>query len=117
MGVDRMMPVTRFHDAQIYAREWSGGGLLMGGFESNAISCFYKDGIPDKFEFQLLEENWEQFSKNFFYFIHLYLIFLKRNVSKCIKISDRNILDVYFLAYSYVSDIHCIRFYSSLQAS
>ena len=57
-----MMPVTRYHDASIYAREWSGGGLLVGGFEPNAISCFYKEGIPDKFEFQLLEEDWEHFS-------------------------------------------------------
>ena len=77
MGIDRMMPVTRFHDAQIYAREWSGGGLLMGGFEPNAMSCFYKDGIPDKFEFQLLEENWDHFSNFFSFIFNPYFIKLK----------------------------------------
>jgi len=61
MGVDSMMPVTRDHDGNLYFREWS-GGLMAGGFEPNAISCFY-DGIPENFEFQLLEENWEHFGE------------------------------------------------------
>jgi len=56
-----MMPVTRDHDGNLYFREWS-GGLMAGGFEPNAISCFY-DGIPENFEFQLLEENWEHFGE------------------------------------------------------
>ena len=56
-----MMPVLRYYGGHIYAREWS-GGLMVGGFEPGAMSCFYKEGIPDKFEFQLLDENWEHFS-------------------------------------------------------
>ena len=53
--------VIRDYDGHIYAREWS-GGLLAGGFEKKGIPTFL-DGIPDKFEFQLLPENWEQFRK------------------------------------------------------
>ena len=35
---------------------------MAGGFEPNPLPCFH-DKIPEKFEFQLLDENWEQFSK------------------------------------------------------
>eukprot|EP00111_Clytia_hemisphaerica_P017980 TCONS_00053215-protein len=58
-NVDPMMPVTRDHDGHLYFREWS-GGLMAGGFEPDAMSCFY-EGIPGKFEFQLLEEDWDHF--------------------------------------------------------
>ena len=61
MEIDSTMPVTRDYDSFTYIREWS-GGLLAGGFEPNPLSCFHEK-IPEKFEFQLLEENWEQFSK------------------------------------------------------
>lgn len=43
-----------------YYREWS-GGLVMGGFEPKCKPCF-TDGIPDKFEFSLLPEDWDHFS-------------------------------------------------------
>ncbi|GFR74605.1 pyruvate dehydrogenase phosphatase regulatory subunit, mitochondrial [Elysia marginata] len=58
-GVDPMMPVIRDFDGYSYFREWS-GGILAGGFEPNAKPCFHK-GIPDKFEFQLLPDDWDHF--------------------------------------------------------
>eukprot|EP00111_Clytia_hemisphaerica_P024731 TCONS_00072897-protein len=58
-NVDTMMPVTRDYDSFAYMREWS-GGLMAGGFEPNPLPCFH-DKIPEKFEFQLLDENWDQF--------------------------------------------------------
>ena len=58
-NVPNMMPVTRDLDARVFFREWS-GGLMLGGFEPNAKPCFY-DGIPEKFEFQVLPEDWQQF--------------------------------------------------------
>lgn len=54
-----MLPVLRDPDGAFYAREW-GGGLCLGGFESNAKPCFH-DSIPEHFEFQLLSEDWHQF--------------------------------------------------------
>ena len=59
-GVHSMLPVLRDYDAYIYVREWS-GGLLVGGFEPIGKPCFYEKGVPDKFEFQLLQEDWNQF--------------------------------------------------------
>lgn len=59
-GVHSMLPVLRDYDAYIYIREWS-GGLLAGGFEPIGKPCFYEKGVPDKFEFQLLQEDWDQF--------------------------------------------------------
>jgi len=59
-GIDSMLPVLRDYDAYIYVREWS-GGLLVGGFEPIGKPCFYENGVPDKFEFQLLQEDWNQF--------------------------------------------------------
>eukprot|EP00794_Sanderia_malayensis_P019005 gene19005-20917_t len=59
-GVHTMLPTLRDHDGYFYVREWS-GGLMAGGFEPLAKPCFYKDGIPEKFEFQLLQEDWDQF--------------------------------------------------------
>ena len=42
-------------------REWN-GGLLGGGFEPKAKPVFH-NGIPEKFEFQLLPEDWDHFRK------------------------------------------------------
>ena len=56
-GVDSMMPAIRDHCGCIYIREWS-GGILAGGFEPRGKPCFH-DGIPKRFEFQLLPEDWD----------------------------------------------------------
>src|SRR5688572_16053556 len=58
-GVYPMLPVMRDPDGFIYFKE-EVGGLVMGGFEPVA-KPWGMDGIPDKFEFQLLPEDWEQF--------------------------------------------------------
>ncbi len=58
-GVHPMLPVMRDPDGFIYFKE-EVGGLLMGGFEPKA-KPWGMDGIPEKFEFQLLPEDWEQF--------------------------------------------------------
>jgi len=57
--VDSMLPVMRDPDAYTYFREWS-GGLIMGGFEPECKPCFM-DGVPEDFEFSLLEEDWDHF--------------------------------------------------------
>ena len=58
-GVHPMLPVMRDPDGFIYFKE-EVGGLVMGGFEPVA-KPWGMDGIPDKFEFQLLPEDWDQF--------------------------------------------------------
>ncbi|XP_060066180.1 pyruvate dehydrogenase phosphatase regulatory subunit, mitochondrial-like [Ylistrum balloti] len=58
-GLDRMMPVVRDYDGLIYAREWS-GGIMTGGFEPKGKPIF-GEVVPDKFEFQLLPEDWDHF--------------------------------------------------------
>ncbi len=58
-GVHPMLPVMRDPDGRIYFKE-EVGGLLMGGFEPKA-KPWGMDGIPEKFEFQLLPEDWDQF--------------------------------------------------------
>ncbi|MBM3367538.1 MAG: FAD-dependent oxidoreductase [Betaproteobacteria bacterium] len=58
-GVHPNLPVMRDPDGFIYFKE-EVGGLLMGGFEPTAKPWGMK-GIPDKFEFQLLPEDWDQF--------------------------------------------------------
>ena len=58
-GVHPMLPVMRDPDGFIYFKE-EVGGLLMGGFEPKA-KPWGMDGIPEKFEFQLLPEDWDQF--------------------------------------------------------
>ena len=58
-GVYPMLPVMRDPDGFIYFKE-EVGGLVMGGFEPVA-KPWGMDGIPDKFEFQLLPEDWDQF--------------------------------------------------------
>ncbi|VDI20061.1 pyruvate dehydrogenase phosphatase regulatory subunit [Mytilus galloprovincialis] len=58
-GVDSTLPVIRDYDGLIYYREWS-GGVMAGGFEPVAKPVFHTN-IPDKFEFQLLPEDWDHF--------------------------------------------------------
>ncbi|MGH8705718.1 MAG: GcvT family protein [Burkholderiales bacterium] len=58
-GVHPMLPVMRDPDGYIYFKE-EVGGLVMGGFEPKA-KPWGMDGIPERFEFQLLPEDWDQF--------------------------------------------------------
>ncbi|MDP3612501.1 MAG: FAD-dependent oxidoreductase, partial [Rubrivivax sp.] len=58
-GVHPMLPVMRDPDGFIYYKE-EVGGLLMGGFEPQA-KPWRMDPIPSTFQFQLLDEDWEQF--------------------------------------------------------
>ena len=60
------MPLFRDPDSYTYFREWS-GGLCAGGFEPVCKPCFpaknnQLNSIPDKFEFQLFQEDWEHFN-------------------------------------------------------
>jgi 4-methylaminobutanoate oxidase (formaldehyde-forming) len=58
-GVHPMWPVVRDPDGFIYYKE-EVGGLLMGGFEPVA-KPWKVDPIPSTFQFQLLDEDWDQF--------------------------------------------------------
>lgn len=58
-GVHPDLPVLRDPDGYIYFKE-EVGGLVMGGFEPKA-KPWDVDRIPDKFEFQLLPEDWDHF--------------------------------------------------------
>ncbi len=58
-GVHPMLPVMRDPDGFIYYKE-EVGGLLMGGFEPLA-KPWRRDPIPNDFQFQLLDEDWDQF--------------------------------------------------------
>jgi hypothetical protein len=58
-GVHPMLPVMRDPDGFIYYKE-EVGGLLMGGFEPQA-KPWRVDPIPSTFQFQLLDEDWDQF--------------------------------------------------------
>jgi glycine cleavage system aminomethyltransferase T/glycine/D-amino acid oxidase-like deaminating enzyme len=58
-GVHPMLPVMRDPDGFIYYKE-EVGGLVMGGFEPRA-KPWKVDPIPASFQFQLLDEDWEQF--------------------------------------------------------
>jgi len=58
-GIHPMLPVMRDPDGFIYFKE-EVGGLVMGGFEPVA-KPWGMEGIPDKFEFELLPEDWDQF--------------------------------------------------------
>jgi glycine cleavage system aminomethyltransferase T/glycine/D-amino acid oxidase-like deaminating enzyme len=58
-GVVPDLPVMRDPDGYIYFKE-EVGGVVMGGFEPVA-KPWGMDGIPEKFEFQLLPEDWDQF--------------------------------------------------------
>ena len=58
-GVTPSLPVIRDPDGFIYYKE-EVGGLVMGGFEPVA-KPWNVDPIPDRFEFQLLAEDWDHF--------------------------------------------------------
>jgi heterotetrameric sarcosine oxidase gamma subunit len=58
-GVTPALPVIRDPDGYIYFKE-EVGGIVMGGFEPVA-KPWNVDRIPDRFEFQLLPEDWDQF--------------------------------------------------------
>jgi 4-methylaminobutanoate oxidase (formaldehyde-forming) len=58
-GVHPDLPVMRDPDGYIYYKE-EVGGLVMGGFEPVA-KPWDVPAIPDRFEFQLLAEDWDQF--------------------------------------------------------
>jgi 4-methylaminobutanoate oxidase (formaldehyde-forming) len=58
-GVHPMLPVMRDPDGFIYYKE-EVGGLVMGGFEPKA-KPWRVDPIPSTFQFQLLDEDWDQF--------------------------------------------------------
>ncbi len=58
-GVHPMLPVMRDPDGFIYYKE-EVGGLVMGGFEPQA-KPWKVDPIPNTFQFQLLDEDWDQF--------------------------------------------------------
>ncbi|MFO1217276.1 MAG: FAD-dependent oxidoreductase [Burkholderiaceae bacterium] len=58
-GVHPMTPVVRDPDGFIYYKE-EVGGLVMGGFEPVA-KPWRVDPIPSTFQFQLLDEDWDQF--------------------------------------------------------
>jgi len=58
-GVNPDLPVLRDPDGYIYFKEET-GGLVMGGFEPEA-KPWGMDGIPEKFEFSLLPDDWDQF--------------------------------------------------------
>ena len=58
-GVHPMLPVMRDPDGFIYYKE-EVGGLVMGGFEPMA-KPWKMDPIPSTFQFQLLDEDWDQF--------------------------------------------------------
>jgi len=58
-GVAPDLPVIRDPDGYIYYKE-EVGGLVMGGFEPVA-KPWQVPRIPDRFEFQLLAEDWDQF--------------------------------------------------------
>ena len=58
-GVPRDLPTLRDPDRLTYYKE-EVGGLVMGGYESNPIP-WAEGGIPEKFHFSLLDENWDHF--------------------------------------------------------
>ncbi|TMG96985.1 MAG: FAD-dependent oxidoreductase [Betaproteobacteria bacterium] len=58
-GVSPSLPVIRDPDGFIYYKE-EVGGLVMGGFEPVA-KPWDVERIPERFEFQLLPEDWDQF--------------------------------------------------------
>ena len=58
-GVHPMLPVMRDPDGFIYYKE-EVGGLVMGGFEPRA-KPWKVDPVPSSFQFELLDEDWDQF--------------------------------------------------------
>src|SRR5439155_26158882 len=60
-GVHRDLPVLRDPDGFGYFKE-EVGGLVVGGFEPDAKPWVAPDALPYPFEFQLLDEDWDQFA-------------------------------------------------------
>ncbi len=60
-GVSSNLPTLRDPDRLIYFKE-EVGGLVMGGYEPNPIP-WATEGIPDNFQFQLLEDDWDHFEQ------------------------------------------------------
>lgn len=60
-GVAKNLPTLRDPDRLTYYKE-EVGGLVMGGYEPNGIP-WAKNGIPDPFDFQLLESNFDHFEQ------------------------------------------------------
>ena len=60
-GVASNLPTLRDPDRLTYYKE-EVGGLIMGGYEPNGIA-WATDGIPEPFDFQLLESNFDHFEQ------------------------------------------------------
>ena len=60
-GVPSDLPTLRDPDRLTYYKE-EVGGLVMGGYEPNGIP-WAQNGIPDPFDFQLLESNFDHFEQ------------------------------------------------------
>ncbi|MCP5156260.1 MAG: GcvT family protein [Ectothiorhodospiraceae bacterium] len=61
-GLDRDVPTVRDPDRFTYFKE-EVGGLVMGGYERNPIA--WTDGdVPDDFQFQLFDDDWEHFEQH-----------------------------------------------------
>jgi 4-methylaminobutanoate oxidase (formaldehyde-forming) len=59
-GVHRDLPILRDPDGYTYFKE-EVGGLVVGGFEPDALPWLSPDAIPYPFEFQLLDDNLDHF--------------------------------------------------------
>ncbi|MCX6460793.1 MAG: FAD-dependent oxidoreductase [Actinobacteria bacterium] len=60
-GMDRNAPILRDPDSGTYFKE-EVGGLLVGCFEPDALAWVRSQDIPEPFQFQLLDENWDHFA-------------------------------------------------------
>ena len=60
-GILPDLPILRDPDGYTYFKE-EVGGLVVGGFEPEAKPWVAPDQIPEPFQFQLLDEDWEHFS-------------------------------------------------------
>jgi glycine cleavage system aminomethyltransferase T/glycine/D-amino acid oxidase-like deaminating enzyme len=60
-GMERGAPILRDPDGHVYFKE-EVGGLLAGSFEPDALPWVRSRDIPEPFEFQLIDENWEHFA-------------------------------------------------------
>jgi 4-methylaminobutanoate oxidase (formaldehyde-forming) len=60
-GVPKNLPTLRDPDRLTYFKE-EVGGLVMGGYEPNPIP-WAEDGIPEGFNFSLLDSNWDHFEQ------------------------------------------------------
>ena len=60
-GVPSNLPTLRDPDRLTYYKE-EVGGLIMGGYEPNGIP-WARDGIPEPFDFQLLDSNFDHFEQ------------------------------------------------------